>query len=100
MYRITPVSVCVRGWGRTPAFGGQWGRLGKRGHLAFGHGPHFCLGAPLARMEADIALRALFDNFPNLALAHPDQPPLPQESFVANGFQSLDVVLSPVPNQA
>ncbi|MFD7898989.1 cytochrome P450 [Streptomyces sp. NPDC059743] len=69
-------------------------------HLAFGHGPHFCLGAPLARMEADIALRALFGNFPNLALAHPDQPPLPQESFVANGFQSLDVVLSPAPSQA
>ncbi|MET9801074.1 cytochrome P450 [Streptomyces sp. NPDC006368] len=38
------------------------------GHLAFGHGIHYCLGAPLARMEARIALRALLERFPSLAL--------------------------------
>ena len=39
------------------------------GHLGFGHGPHYCLGAALARQEGEVALRGLFDRFPNLALA-------------------------------
>ncbi|ANW21314.1 cytochrome P450 [Streptomyces clavuligerus] len=38
-------------------------------HLAFGHGPHFCLGAALARAELQIALSSLFRRFPGLALA-------------------------------
>ncbi|GGM03597.1 cytochrome P450 [Dactylosporangium sucinum] len=38
-------------------------------HVAFGHGPHFCLGAPLARIEGQIALRALFGRYPDLRLA-------------------------------
>jgi cytochrome P450 len=42
---------------------------GAPGHLAFGHGVHHCLGAPLARMEMRIAWPALFRRFPNLALA-------------------------------
>src|SRR5205823_5982617 len=37
-------------------------------HLAFAHGPHFCLGAPLARMEGEIALRTLLARFPDLRL--------------------------------
>lgn len=37
-------------------------------HLAFGKGAHYCLGAPLARLEAEIALNALFKRFPDLAL--------------------------------
>ncbi len=42
---------------------------GAPGHLAFGHGVHHCLGAPLARMEMRIAWPALLQRFPNLALA-------------------------------
>lgn len=38
-------------------------------HLGFGQGIHYCLGAPLARMETTVALRNLFDRFPNLRLA-------------------------------
>jgi cytochrome P450 len=38
------------------------------GHLALGHGIHYCLGAPLARMETEIALAALFARFPDLTL--------------------------------
>jgi cytochrome P450 len=44
-------------------------RRGAPGHLAFGHGVHHCLGAPLARMEMRIAFPALFRRFPGLALA-------------------------------
>lgn len=44
-------------------------RRGAPGHLAFGHGVHHCLGAPLARMEMRIAYPALLRRFPNLALA-------------------------------
>jgi cytochrome P450 len=39
------------------------------GHVGFGHGPHYCLGAALARQEAEVALHALFSRFPDLALA-------------------------------
>ncbi len=42
-------------------------------HLAFGHGPHFCLGAPLARMEAQLALTMVTERFPKARLAGPAQ---------------------------
>ncbi|MER5898175.1 cytochrome P450 [Streptomyces sp. NPDC001876] len=64
-------------------------------HLAFGHGVHYCLGAPLGRMEADIALRALFAAFPDIALAVPEDRLVPQASFIANGYRELPVVLRP-----
>jgi len=38
------------------------------GHLAFGHGIHYCLGAPLARMEGRIAIRSLLERCPGIAL--------------------------------
>ena len=46
-------------------------RRGAAGHLAFGHGVHHCLGAPLARLEMRIAFPALLRRFPQLALAVP-----------------------------
>ena len=42
---------------------------GPPGHLGFGHGPHFCLGASLARVQTEVALTALWQRFPDLALA-------------------------------
>ncbi|MFD9488602.1 cytochrome P450 [Streptomyces sp. NPDC059991] len=47
-------------------------RRDARGHVAFGHGIHYCLGAPLARLEARIAIRSLLERCPGLALdIHP-----------------------------
>jgi cytochrome P450 len=69
-------------------------RSGKE-HLAFGHGPHFYLGAHLARLEADVALSTLFSRLPDLALAHPDQQPARVESFIINGPLGLEVVPRP-----
>ncbi|WP_411107596.1 cytochrome P450 family protein [Streptomyces sp. cmx-4-9] len=65
----------------------------RRAHLAFGHGTHYCLGAPLARLEARIALRELFARFPDLALAVPTAELRPLESFISNGPRELPVHL-------
>ena len=43
-------------------------------HVAFGYGPHFCLGAALARLEGQIALEALIQRFPHLSLVHDRSP--------------------------
>jgi cytochrome P450 len=48
-------------------------RMPASGHLAFGHGIHRCIGAELARMELRIALPRLFQRFPDLALAKPQE---------------------------
>jgi len=48
------------------------------GHVGFGHGIHYCLGAALARQEGEVALRALFARFPDLVLTgEPAWAPLP-----------------------
>jgi cytochrome P450 len=64
---------------------------GAPGHLAFGHGVHHCLGAPLARMEMRIAFPALLRRFPALALAE-DFADVPFRSFhFIYGLKSLEV---------
>jgi len=44
-------------------------------HVAFGGGAHICIGAPLARLEAQVAIPALFERYPDLHLVAPDEPP-------------------------
>jgi cytochrome P450 len=48
----------------------------KKPHVAFGGGAHICIGAPLARLEAQVALIRLIDRFPKLRLADPDAAPV------------------------
>lgn len=64
-----------------------------RDQLAFGRGPHFCLGAHLARLEARIALSALFNRFPRLRLAC-DPAVIPYSpQFITCGPLTLPVLL-------
>ncbi|MGI5374606.1 cytochrome P450 family protein [Streptomyces sp. CA-251387] len=66
------------------------------GHLALGHGIHYCLGAPLARAETEIALAALLERFPELALADTDIRW--RRSLRARGLLSLPVSYSEKPS--
>lgn len=61
------------------------------GQLAFGHGVHFCVGAPLARLEGEIALRALLDRYETLELDG-NEPDLGwRASLLVRGLQTLPV---------
>ena len=66
-----------------------------RAHLAFGHGIHFCLGAPLARLEARVALTTLLRRFPDLRLAGPrDELEWGHgDGLVLRGLDALPVIL-------
>ncbi|WP_445529372.1 cytochrome P450 family protein [Streptomyces cyslabdanicus] len=66
-----------------------------KAHLSFSHGVHHCIGAPLARLEAAVALPALFERFPDLTLAVEPGTLLQLESFMTNGLQALPVRLTP-----
>ncbi|GHB57434.1 cytochrome P450 [Streptomyces viridiviolaceus] len=66
-----------------------------RGHVAFGHGIHYCLGAPLARLEARIAIRTLLERCENLALdIHPAAITW-RPGLMIRGPQSLPVRFAP-----
>jgi cytochrome P450 len=56
--------------------------------LSFGGGVHYCLGAQLARIEAEIAIRTLLRRLPNLTLDHPEAPEWHQ-TFVLRGLSTL-----------
>lgn len=62
------------------------------GHLALGHGIHHCVGAPLARLELTIALGALLERFPRLALGVPERELRWRPSMRARGLRELPVV--------
>ena len=61
-------------------------------NVSFGGGAHICIGAPLARLEAQVALAKLFERFPNLRLADPDAPPLWRTLPFFRGLERLDLV--------
>jgi cytochrome P450 len=63
-------------------------------HLAFGQGVHYCLGAPLARLEGQIAINTLLRRYPNLKLAVPPHVLRRRRGLGLRGLQSLPVVLS------
>ncbi|HEY5047334.1 MAG TPA: cytochrome P450 [Rhizomicrobium sp.] len=60
-------------------------------HVAFGGGAHLCIGSPLARLEAQVALGTLFARFPNLHLAEPDAPPRWRSLPFFRGLENLAV---------
>jgi len=64
-----------------------------QGHVAFGHGIHFCLGAPLARLEFDVALTQLLARFPNLELAAEPETLVWRDSTLVRGLHTLPVRL-------
>jgi cytochrome P450 len=98
----TPVLAGYSAAGRDPAVHGpdadrfdvtRPGRPGAARHLSLGHGAHYCLGAPLARMEATIALERLFTRFPDLDLAVTEAELSRHSSFVGNSVRALPVRL-------
>lgn len=70
-----PVTAVLAAANRDPRAFGRPDELdltrpaGPRGHLGYAHGPHFCLGAPLARVQVQVALAALLRSYPGLELA-------------------------------
>ena len=57
-------------------------------HIGFGAGIHFCLGAPLARLEMSVSLPALWEKYPKMALAG---APVRRPTFVLRGYESVSI---------
>lgn len=67
---------------------------GKVPHLSFGGGAHVCLGAPLARLEAQIAVLKLLQRFPRLRFLEPDAPPKWRPTPFFHGLEDLRVAVN------
>jgi len=91
------VLVSLSGANRDPSRYAQPDRLDlgrdSGGHLAFGHGIHYCLGAPLARLEAEIAFAGLLERFGSITLAVPPEALRWRPSTLIHGLESLPVRL-------
>jgi cytochrome P450 len=68
---------------------------GVRPHISFGKGIHFCVGAALSRLEAEIALNALFDRFGTIELADPDHVAVYADNAILRSMLELPVVVRP-----
>ena len=93
------VLVALSSANRDPSRFGALDRLDlgrdASGHLAFGHGIHYCLGAPLARLEAEIAFSHLLARFGSMRLAVPAESLRWRPSILIHGLESLPVRLFP-----
>jgi 2-hydroxy-5-methyl-1-naphthoate 7-hydroxylase len=93
-----PVLINFASAGRDPTVHGPRGcqfnvLRENKDHLSFGHGSYSCVGAPLAMLEAETALPALFERFAGLCLAVPAADLVPQGTFIMNGLRELPVYL-------
>ncbi|NNH71256.1 cytochrome P450 [Nocardia uniformis] len=93
-----PILSCPAGANRDPEiYGDSAGSFDptrtNKDHMAFGYGPHRCPGAPLARLEAQVALPSLFQRFPQMKLAVSSDELGSVPGFIANGHDRLPVLL-------
>jgi cytochrome P450 family 142 subfamily A polypeptide 1 len=63
-------------------------------HVAFGFGPHFCLGAALARLELEVSLTTVLDRLPDIRLVDDAEPPHRPANFIS-GYESMPVRFAP-----
>lgn len=70
-----------------------------RGHVAFGAGIHYCIGAAMARVEGEIAFQAVFDRLPGLRLAPGDAVAWRADNLQFRGLERLDVCFEPTARQ-
>lgn len=73
----------------------QLDRQNVRGHLAFGYGEHFCIGATLARLEARVAVNGMLDRMTNVHLADGYEATF-ENSFLLRGMRTLDLEFDPI----
>ncbi len=97
VHRTQVMTVSLRSANRDPAIFESADRFDitrkRASHVAFGGGAHICVGAPLARLEAQVALGKLLTRFPNLRLADPDAPPAWRPLPFFRGLERLDVLI-------
>jgi 2-hydroxy-5-methyl-1-naphthoate 7-hydroxylase len=94
-----PILMGYAAIGRDPSVHGssacEWDlQRENKEHLSFGYGNHYCFGAPLARLEAKVALPALFERFPGLTMAVETEELTSQGTFIMNGYKTLPVRLT------